>query len=224
MMQEFDEIEAQKGLVEVLAPIVGQYLANLMYRDSSGTLQDSGQPAIYLGYPNEIEPSNPKIHITFNGDTNTSTGSFESGIAEIDDPNNPGTLIEVPYESSYLTYVLTLTCDSGPKDIVNRGERKSSSWILRKFRESLKLHTVRNEIHTYMKSSIMTISNVSPVYDIVETSYHDSANMSLTFDTISTVYDLGGSYIQTINYESTYKRCLEGDTDPIIITGSVTST
>ena len=223
MIGEFDEITAQKGLVTVLTPAIGEYLSKLKVRQSNGTYASTDIPAIYLGYPNEIEPDNPKLHITFNGDTNLNIGSFESGLDVIDDPDNPGNTIEVPYTSSYITYLLTLTCDSGSKDLVNRGERKSSSFILRKVRDSFTQSSFLESVHKNMNSTLQTISTITPTYDIDQTNYHDSSNMRLVFDTISTVYDLGGSYIQTINYESTYKRCSDEDPYPIISSGSVSS-
>jgi hypothetical protein len=223
IVMEFDEITVQQGLVTVITPIVSSYLATLKFKNSSGTIVDTGQPAIYLGYSNEMEPDNPKIHITFNGDTNLNINTYESGLEVITDPTDPGTTIEVPYEKSYLRYLITLTCDSGAKDLVNRGERKSASFILRKIRDSFNLQSFKTSVHTEMQSSLQTISTITPVYDLNQTNFHDAANMRLTFDTTSTVYDLGGSYIQTINYESTYKRCIEGDDSPIVNTGSVTS-
>ena len=220
----FDEIVVQKGLVRVLQPLLDGDLARMKFQNSSGAwVVEPTMAAIYLGFPNEIEPSNPKLTITYNGDTDTTSSSYENGLEEIEDPDDPPNLICVPFERSYVTYILSLTCDSGPKDIVNRGERLSASTILRKVRDNLMFSSFRETIHTEMASTVKYVNPITPIFDIEETSFHDAAVMRLTFDTTSTVYDLGGSYITTINYEGTYKRFDDTDPNPIVTTGSVTS-
>lgn len=222
-MTEFDEITVQRGLVRVLTPLLDSFLARMKFKASNGVwVEDSSQPAIYLGFPNEIEPSNPKVFITYNGDTDTTSSSYESGLEDIEDPNDPPNIITVPFERSYITYILTLTADSGPKDKVNRGEVLSASSILRKVRDNLMLSSFRETIHTEMNSTIKMINPITPIYDLEQTSFQDAAVMRLIFDATSTIHDLGGSFIQTINYESCYKRTLD-DPNPIISTGSVTS-
>ena len=220
---EFDEIAVQKGFVRVLKPLLNPYLARLRFLDTSGNwIEDSDTPAIYLGYSNNVEPNNPKIHITFNGDSNLGNSVFESGITVIEDPFDAPNLIEVPYRSSYLSYVLTLTADSGLKDAVNRGEVKSASWLLRHVRDNLMFSSFRDSIHTEMHSTVQTMSNVTPAYDLEDTEFHDAAVMRLTFNAISTVFELGGSFITTVNYTGCLKDS-PTDTDPSIYTDTIVS-
>jgi hypothetical protein len=40
-----------------------------------------------------------------------------------------------------------------------------------------------------MHSAVTNISQITPTYKLDDTDYHNSSVMSLTFDTVSTVYD-----------------------------------
>lgn len=220
--QEFDNIEAQKGFVRVLQPLIDDLLARLKFKDSSGNWVSTTQPAIYLGYPNEIEPDYPRVHITFNGDSDTTISSYESGTEEIEDPNDPPNLITVPFRRSYIDYVISITCDAGGKDLVNRGDRPSASKVLRRVRDSLLFEHVLATVHSEMNSTVRFINPITPIYDLEQTSYHDSAVMRLTFSSTSTVYDLNGGCFDTIEETGTLFR-YEGDPDPTSQTRTITS-
>ena len=220
--QEFDDIEAQKGFVRVLQPLLDDLLDRLKFKDSSGNWIDTTQPAVYLGYPNEIVPAYPRVHVTFNGDTDTTSSSYEDGTIEVEDPENPPSTITVPFRSTYIQYVITLTCDAGAKEIVNRGERPSAAKVLRRVRDSLSFEHILTSIHEEMNSTIQFINPITPIYDLEQTSFHDSAVMRLTFSTTNTVYDVDGGCFDTIVETGTLFR-YEGDPDPTSQTRTITS-
>lgn len=217
----FDEIAVQKGLVRVLQPLLDLDLARLKFQNSSGNwVEDATQPAIYLGYPNEIVPAYPRVHITFNGDTDTTSSAYEAGLVDIEDPQDPPNIITVPFKSSYVTYILSITCDSGDKGEVNRGTVKSASTILRQIRDNLLLDTFRGTVHTEMDSTVKFINPITPIYDLEETSFHDSAVMNLTFDTTSIVFDFVNEWFDRIEENGELFRN-KADIDPLTSTRTV---
>ena len=222
LSQEFDDIAAQRGFVRVLQPLLDDLLDRLKEKDGTGNWVDTDQPAVYLGYPNEIVPAYPRVHVTFNGDTDTTSSSYEDGTEEVVDPENPPNTIIVPFRRSYLQYVITLTCDSGGKEKVNRGERPSASKVLRRVRDSLSFEHILTSIHEEMNSTVQYINQITPVYDLEQTSYHDSAVMRLTFSTTNTLYDIDGGCFDTIVETGTMFR-YEGDPDPTSQTRTITS-
>jgi len=220
--QPFNKIQSMKGMVRVLTPIVDEYLARLSYKDAAGDWQESTDPAIYLGYLEETSPSHPRIHITYNGNTNSTPTDWENGLLEVEDPEDPPNMITVPFKRAYITYVLTLTCDSGGIDKVNREEVMSSDFILSRIRDSLNFEKYKNTVHSEMNSTVEKITPVTPVYDLIETSYHDSAVMRLTFITTNTVFDYEGGCFDTIEYNGTLYR-YPGDSEPTTSSRTVTS-
>lgn len=215
MAPEFNEIEALKGFIRVLQPIVEPYLAVLKVEDTSGNWVDvvPPQPAIYLSHPSTQSSDHPRIIITYNGDTNAGPVAFEKGLEEITDPNNPPALITVPFSRAYTTWVCTLTCDSGVNDKVLRGERLSAAYILRKIRDRLDWQTTRKAINDEMASSVMSMTEITPTYPLQDTDFHNSSVMSLSFDTVSTVYEIDGGCFDRIEVESMLHRTYD-DTSP----------
>jgi len=220
--QPFNKTQAMKGLVRVITPIVDEYMARLSYKDTNGDWQQSTDAAIYLGYLEETSPSHPRIHITSNGNTNTTPTDWENGLIEVEDPDDPPNMITIPFKRSYIDYMLTLTCDSGGIDKVNRGEVMDSDFILSRIRDSLNFESVKTSIHTDMNSSVEKIAEVTPIYDLMETSFHDSSVMRLKFSTTNTVFNYEGGYFDTIEYDGTLYR-YSGDPDPLTSSRTVTS-
>lgn len=210
----FDETDIMKGFVRVITPVVEPNIGKMHYKDMDGNWVKGDTPSVYISHPDTLAPDYPRVLITFNGDRNLSAADWDFGVAEVDDPENEGELICVPYKQVYLKYILTLTANSGMNNDVLTGSTTSASTILRSIRDRLQFESFRDTLHTEMLSTVNNVSQITPTYNLRETSYHNAATMSLTFDYIDTLYDYSGGWFNAVQLSSQLYRN-EDDDSPL---------
>jgi len=227
--QQFNNIAAMSGLVNVLSGIVGDDCGRYV---SQSTGQPTTAPAIYIGRANDTTGNYPRIVLTYQGSNDGSSRVFESGLIEVEDPNDPQGSVIVPYTSSYLRYGITLTASSGGMDDVLEAyaastlpsaapiTRLSSEALLSKIRLGLLQDKYLKEINAKMLSSIQPNSPIVPVPVLSDTEYLDSSTMTLFFDTIDTLVEYDAGWFDTINGNYVYYRD-SGGFDPDPLTGTI---
>ena len=226
--QEFNNLQAMSQLVNILVDVVGDNLGKFVNPDTG---VETSSPAIFLGRANNTAPNFPRIALTWQGSNDGQGHTLDSGSIEVDDPDNIGQTIEVPYTAKLLVYGVTLTCESGSFDTVlndyaksavsaTEQQRLSSEQILSKIRKSLLRDEVKKRINTQMNSSVRLINTIVPVPFVDETEYMDSSTMTIFFTTVDTELWYESGVFDTIQGMYTYYRDTEGN-DPTPITGEI---
>lgn len=219
-MAEFDEIQALKGLAHVVGNWVGDDLARFKVEAQNQEWIDSTEPAVYLGMPDVPSPDFPRIYLTYQGDNNEDGFRFDQGLVEIDDPDNVGETITVPYTTTLINFAITLTCECGDVESVYRGERKASGKILRTIRDNFNFEDNRNEVYDAMNATINQIAPIISSKPFIETKFRDTSTMLVGFSGVNTLVKLGDDgWFNTVVVEG----CLQIDeTDPNPITSEIT--
>lgn len=222
----FDELAACSGLVKTLKTFLADDVGVMVTPDGVETTI----PAIYIGGGQVPEATFPRVLVQYQGSSGGHT--FQKGWVSVEDPDDAPNTIDVPYYDQYLTYLITVTVQSGAMDEVLESyaqetelatprQRVSSEKICRKIRNNLQVESVREYLHTNMNSAVRYDNlSISPTFPLDGTQIQNNSVITMTFDTIDREYDLSGGVFDTIVYDGEVFRN-EEDPSPIDISGSV---
>lgn len=204
----FDQIEAQKGVVRVLTEMVGSKMGKLVAPD--GTVTE--YPAIYLSDQNIPEATLPLLEVSFISDNDGDGFLLDSGVVEVENPNDPLEPFFYPYYDNYLNYTLMLTCAGDDSGSIIRDVRKK--FLNQYFRDKLKVES---------NSGITLVTPISRNPELLSTEYREQHTMLLNLVTVDRYIDDSDNtgVFDTIIYEGElYKDRNETDT-PIPVNGTV---
>lgn len=207
-MAVFDEIAHMQGLVSVLKDLPElSTLGNLRNPDGS----DSGQKAILINYPKNVEADYPRVILSSQGDAVSQP--LYKNTRQVDNNGTPEYYIDTGY---HVTYIISFQVDCGDIEQVLIGNRPSAESIARKIRSLLRRESVRKSVWTVNEAGINSIQPVIPATDLDGNDIVTESVLNVVFTTVDVDTEQVTGVIDVVEYEQTLNHVDETDPNPII--------